>query len=92
MAAKPLSKADKAWVASVQRAISKKRRGSRIRAYIIGDDQIVLYDKNVYDAYVAAKVAKNPMWIESDVCVTVNDSGAYLAEINFPFTVESTAG
>lgn len=86
MGTSPLTKEEKDWVARVEKALKSKGATSRMVAFTIGDDNIVIYDRNVYAEYVKLHGEGR------DVCVTVDRSGSALAELWFPFEIESTAG
>ncbi len=77
-----LTKAEKKWVARVQRALDACPSDD-IGFYTIGDPQINLYRMPEGDF---ADVDY------SDFCIAVDDADALLGEINFPNNVASTAG
>lgn len=85
MAAKPLTKAEKAWIEKVQ-ALLRECPSKRIAGYTIGDNDIVLYDTKFDDEIRAIQDDG------ADFCSGVNATGAELERLYFTFPIHSTAG
>ena len=86
MAAKPLTKEEKAWLKKLQ-AVFDECPSSRLGAYTVGDPWLGIYDKTM-ESEINNHQAKNG----GEFCNSVEDLGADLAMINTPFSVHATAG
>jgi len=77
-----LNKKEQLWLDSVQKALNACPVSLKARAdsYTIGDADITIFDNDKY-------IDKG-----KDVCVDVDESGAKLATLVFPFGVWSTSG
>jgi len=87
-----LTKKEEAWIERFKNTMASapETLGSKMSSYTIGDNEITLYDKEVFDNYFE----ENPehSWSSLDHCALVEESSSELMYIRFPFSVESTAG
>lgn len=88
MAAKPLTKAEKAWLKQLQDVINKCP-STRLAAFTTGDDDITLYDSD-FDDQINELMDRGAS--DTDFCVAARDCDAILADITFPFPIHSTSG
>lgn len=86
MPVKKLTAAEAKWVQKVQ-ALMAECPSKRLGAYTIGDAEIRLYDKPVFDAHRNA----NPRDDRDDVIIH-QEIGTVLATIDTPFQVDGVAG
>lgn len=87
MPAKPLTQAEKKWLADLQ-AVLDACPSDRLGAFTVGDPDVGFFDHKVYKAWLLA----NPR-AELDVGEELRVSGADLhACVRFPFNVDSRAG
>ncbi len=90
-----LTVAEKKWFERLQRTLdaapkSLQKKGSnfQISSFTIGDRDINVYDEEKLRAWQEA----NPHKAERDVGPMVDEAGALLLDLQFPFCIESTAG
>lgn len=89
MSAEPLTKEEKSWLKKLEK-VMKSCPSDRLECYTIGDNDIMFYDKNVFNQYVIDKYgAYNEA---NDVGRDVDDSGAYLKRVYANFGIISAAG
>lgn len=82
MAAKPLNRAEKAWLAKLQKVLDECP-SNRFAGFTIGDPTIVLYDK----------CFEPQIWDSGkEVPQLVDELGAKIGSLYFPFPVEATRG
>ncbi|MGP1691115.1 MAG: hypothetical protein ACTS6O_01285 [Giesbergeria sp.] len=87
MPAKPLTQAEKKWLADLQ-SVLDACPSDRLGAYTVGDPYVGFFDRKVCSAWLLA----NPR-AELDVGEELRVSGADLkASIRFPFNVDSRSG
>jgi hypothetical protein len=86
MKVKKLTKAESDWLAEFQRLMDRCP-SKRLGCYTIGDADIRIYDKPVFDAYRHA----NPRDMRDDVLIH-GDIGTVLGNIDMPFQVDGVAG
>ncbi|ARU94598.1 hypothetical protein [Tatumella citrea] len=84
-----LNKKEQAWISELQCVIDRCPSPKKIGFYTIGDPVICLYDLRRADEVMSALNSRN----SSDWCTAVQNIGAGFNEkIDFPSSVESTAG
>ncbi|WP_445769001.1 hypothetical protein [Rheinheimera sp.] len=86
MAAKSLTKEEKAWLKKLQ-AVFDECPSVRLSSYTTGDPFLSIYDKTM-DSEINAYHDKSG----GEFCNAVDDVGAGLAIIRTPFPIHSTAG
>lgn len=86
MAAKPLTAAEAKWVKDLQ-AVLNKCPSKRMIAFTIGDNDVTIYDRSL-----CRQIDELTMRGNVEVGQAVDDLGAEIASIHFPFPVQSTAG
>lgn len=86
MSAKPLTAAEANWVKDLQ-AVLNKCPSKRMIAFTIGDNDVTIYDRSF-----SPKVDELTMRGGTEVGQAVDELGAEIASIRFPFPVQSTAG
>lgn len=86
MAVKKLTAAEAKWIGELQ-AVFNKCPSKRFGAYTIGDSELKIYDKPVFDAYRNA----NPRDGRDDVLIHY-EIGTVLDTIDTPFQVDGVAG
>jgi hypothetical protein len=84
---KKLTAAEKQWIAKLE-AVLAECPSKRIGSFTIGDPQIVLYDSSM-DAEIGKLMDSRDSY---DFCQAVEEVGATLCVVDFPFPVHSTAG
>lgn len=82
---KPLTVAEKKWVAKLE-AVLAECPSERFTSYTIGDAEVTIYDKS-FEPEVSELCEGG-----ADVCQAVGKVGCELATVKFPFLVQSTAG
>ncbi len=77
-----LTKKEQQWVKRLQKTLDSCPESLRDKAqcYTIGDPSITICNKNMYIA------------TGTEVCIGVDNCGAELATVRFPFQVWATAG
>jgi nucleoside-triphosphatase THEP1 len=89
MDAMPLEKSELKWLKKLQKVLNECPT-SRLGAYTIGDANLSIYDKEVYDAYVQANPRRQK---EQDDVLIIDECGAHLEFLlKFPFKVDGIAG
>ena len=90
-----LTVAEKKWFERLQRTLdaapkSLEKKGSnfQLSSFTIGDRDINVYDEEKLRDWQAA----NPRKADGDVGPMVDEAGALLLDLVFPFCIESTAG
>lgn len=86
MAAKPLTKAEAAWLKKLQEVLDECP-SSRLEAYTIGDPSITIFDKG-YSTLINKMTDDG----STDFCTATADLGANIGSLRMPFPVHSTAG
>lgn len=87
-----LTNKEQAWLKRFEKTMGSapKSLRNKIWSYTIGDDYIVLYDKDKFDEYY--KENPEPRLSLSDQYELVDRADCRLGVIDFPFPIESTAG
>lgn len=80
-----LTKAEREWLKNLQ-ALLNKCPSRRFQGYTIGDNDIVIYDKDVMEAWQEANQNQH-----LDVGLEVEQAGAELARFEFTFQIDSAA-
>lgn len=86
MKQKPLTKAERDWLAKLQ-SLLDECPSDRLGAYTIGDADIEIYDTR-YESQINERLESGNV----DFCSAVSDTGAGLISVKMPFCVHSTAG
>lgn len=89
-----LTKKEQDWLIRLEKclAAAPKTLNSKVRAYTIGDPDIILYCiKTLEDRENERYGCRNNTIADMDICVQVEVTGAEIANFVFPFVIESTA-
>ncbi len=86
MAAKPLTKEEKAWLKKLQ-AVFDECPSDRLGAYTVGDPWLAIYDRSL-----ESEINQHSVNNIGEFSDSVAALGAGFATINTPFAVHSTAG
>ena len=80
------------WYSKLQSLIDEMppELKGKIRAYTTGDNEVTIYDCEIYDDFVSRDTTG--IEFRRDVCEIVELSKSKLGTLNFPFIVESTCG
>ena len=87
-----LTKKEEAWLARFRKPMeaAPKSLNKKISSYTIGDDWITMYDLNKYTTYFDKHpVSSNDIRDQGEL---VSGSDSVIGVVQFPFSVESTAG
>jgi hypothetical protein len=86
MAAKPLTKAEKAWLAKLEQ-VMMECPSDRLCCYTIGDR-----DLHFYDHHVSRQWEKDNPREELDASILHERAGSALATVNANFKIDNCAG
>ena len=86
-----LTKKEIAWLDRFRKtmAAAPKTLNKKVSSYTIGDNDITLYDLKKFEEHFRKNALKRN---HPDHCDLVVESDSEIEKINFPFSVESTAG
>jgi len=87
MAVKPLTPAEKKWVNQLQDVLNLCPT-KRLGAFTIGDPELAIYDKPVFDAYRKTMHHRD----ERDDVQIHDELGTVLVRLSMPFQVDGVSG
>lgn len=84
-----LTKKEEAWLARFRKTMeaAPTSLSKKVSSYTIGDSDIHLYDLDKFTSYFETNAEG-----EDYHCTLVERSGSSIESVNFPFSVEATAG